>query len=226
MEKSNIHTAINAVMQSVGYVKKSGSRGLNYTYAGEAALIEAVRPEMVANGVYMSVASVEYARDAYKTKNGTLMNSTIVSGVIRFTHAPSDTSIDVFAIGEGADAGDKSANKAMTGMYKYAIRQTFCIETGDDPDKYASEEQEAKPIKPAKQAAAKPATASKPAMTLEEAEAITNSDGDEYGSLETKTLAHMANSIRKAISANSHPEKATEYETKLAAIDIILKSRN
>src|SRR3990167_1905296 len=30
--------------------------------------------------------------------------------------------------------GDKSVNKAMTGMLKYALRQTFLIETGDDPD--------------------------------------------------------------------------------------------
>ncbi|CAK0779069.1 hypothetical protein CCP3SC15_6260001 [Gammaproteobacteria bacterium] len=27
-------------------------------------------------------------------------------------------------------------------MYKYALRQTFCIETGDDPDKSPSQQQE------------------------------------------------------------------------------------
>ena len=35
--------------------------------------------------------------------------------------------------GEGSDTGDKASNKALTGAYKYALRQTFCIETGDDP---------------------------------------------------------------------------------------------
>ena len=47
--------------------------------------------------------------------------------------------IDVTAPGEGADSGDKSGNKANTCAYKYALRQTFVIETGDDPDEEASE---------------------------------------------------------------------------------------
>jgi hypothetical protein len=55
-------------------------------------------------------------------------------------HVHSDTYIDIQTTGEGADSGDKSSNKAMTGGYKYALRQVFCIETGDDPDKYPSEE--------------------------------------------------------------------------------------
>src|SRR3972149_6659785 len=32
----------------------------------------------------------------------------------------------------------------MTGLHKYAMRQTFCIETGDDPDKHLSEERNAR----------------------------------------------------------------------------------
>ena len=71
------------------------------------------------------------------------MVNTVIQATLRFSHAPSGTSIDVTAVGEGSDAGDKGANKAMTGLYKYALRQTFCIETGDDPDKFASEEREA-----------------------------------------------------------------------------------
>ena len=137
---SNIHEAVNAVMQEVGYVKKSRSNGLNYSYAGEAALIAALRPAMVEQGIYMHVQDVTFTRENYTTAKGTAMVNTVARAVIRFTHAPSGTFIDVAALGEGSDAGDKSANKAMTGLYKYAMRQTFCIETGDDPDKYASEE--------------------------------------------------------------------------------------
>ena len=33
------------------------------------------------------------------------------------------------------DTGDKDSNKAMTAAFKYALRQTLMIETGDDPDK-------------------------------------------------------------------------------------------
>lgn len=134
----NIHEAINNVMKDVGYVKKESKRGLNYSFAGEAALIAALRPSMVKNGIVMSVSGIAYERTEYSTKSGTVMNVTIVSGSVKFTHAETGTHETVFAIGEGADVGDKSANKAMTGMYKYALRQTFMIETGDDPDKEAS----------------------------------------------------------------------------------------
>ncbi len=140
-----IHEAINAVMQEVGYVKKTKSGGLNYSFAGESALISALRPAMVEHGIYMSVHEIKsITRETYTTKSGTPMINTVISAVVRFSHV-SGESIDVASTGEGSDAGDKSANKAMTGLYKYAIRQTFCIETGDDPDKYASEERE--PVK-------------------------------------------------------------------------------
>ena len=35
--------------------------------------------------------------------------------------------------------GDKSQNKALTVAKKYALRQTFCIATGDDPENESSE---------------------------------------------------------------------------------------
>ena len=138
---ANIHTAINQVMQGVGYVKKEKGTGVPYTFAGESALIQALRPSMVANEIYMHVAEIKNVeREQYTTTKGTQMVNTVMTGIVRFTHAPTDTHIDVWATGEGSDAGDKSANKALTGMFKYAMRQTFMIETGDDPDKHASEE--------------------------------------------------------------------------------------
>jgi hypothetical protein len=68
----------------------------------------------------------------------------------RLTHASSGESEDCQVLGEASDAGDKAAPKALTGAYKYFLRQTFLIETGDDPDRYASADQEAAPAtKPA-----------------------------------------------------------------------------
>lgn len=140
MTSKTIHEAINKVMDEVGYVKKSKAANLNYSFAGEAALIAALRPAMVENGIYMSVSKVHnITRENYTTAKGTAMVNTVIHATVKFTHT-SGESIEVDAVGEGSDSGDKSANKAMTGLYKYALRQTFCIETGDDPDKYASEE--------------------------------------------------------------------------------------
>lgn len=150
MQHSNIHEAINAVMDEVGYVKKSRAANLNYSFAGEAALIAAIRPSMVEHGIYMSVDSIsDIRRENYTTAKGTAMVNTIIQAVVKFTHV-SGSSLTVASVGEGSDAGDKSANKAMTGLYKYALRQTFCIETGDDPDKYPSEERAPMNLKVAK----------------------------------------------------------------------------
>jgi hypothetical protein len=138
----NIAEAINWVQQQVGYVQKTKSGGLKYTFAGEAALIQALRPYMVEAGIVCNVIGVQVVeRSSYKTSGGTEMNSTLALVTSRFTHAASGSFIDSTALGEGADVGDKSASKAQTGGYKYNLRQTFVIETGDDPDEHASEGQ-------------------------------------------------------------------------------------
>lgn len=144
--EANVHTAINQVMQSVGYVQKQRTGGLNYSFAGEAALIEALRPPMVEAGLYMAVVDLrDIHRGEYTTGKGSVMQTVDLTAVIRFTHAPSQTSIDVVALGSGADTGDKASNKALTGAYKYALRQTFCIQTGDDPDNAQPEARGRKP---------------------------------------------------------------------------------
>lgn len=67
----------------------------------------------------------------------------------------------------------------------------------------------------------------KSSMSLETAEAVTNSDGLRYGDIETEKLVHMANAITKSIKKNgiSH-EEHEERQMKLDAIRVILESRN
>ena len=142
VEVKDIHTAIWAIMCEISYVQKQKSPNLNYTFAGEAALIRAIRPFMEKYGVTMTVDKTEDIEfETYQTAKGSPMNRTRLLATVRFTHAPSGTSIFVTAPGEGADSGDKSGNKANTCAYKYALRQTFVIETGDDPDEEPSEKQ-------------------------------------------------------------------------------------
>lgn len=136
-ECKNIHEAVVAIMEEVGYVRKTRGANLNYTYAGEAALISAIRPWMVAYGVYMTVVGIAAVSEVDHPRPGDRGGNTRVATItstVRFTHAPSGTFVDVMARGEGADVSDKANNKAQTAAYKYALRQTFCIETGEDPD--------------------------------------------------------------------------------------------
>lgn len=141
----NIGQAIAAIYGEIGYVQKTGSIsvGQRYNFAGEADLIGALRPHMVEHGVVMFVEYIGgVLHETYETSKGTVMNRVSLIATIKFLHAPSGTSISVSAAGEGSDVGDKATPKALTGAFKYALRQTFCIETGDDPDDTPSTEQE------------------------------------------------------------------------------------
>lgn len=151
MEHKNIQEAMLAIYGKVGYVQKTTSPNLNYKFASETGFIQEVRPAMIENGVTVSVIKMDnLTQESYTTKNGALMMRSTVHGVVRFSHV-SGTYQDVEVYGEGSDSGDKSVNKAMTDLYKYALRQTFMIETGDDPDKDASEAPAEKPAEKSKQ---------------------------------------------------------------------------
>lgn len=134
----NIDEAIVQVYAAVGYVqKKKHGDGLRYNFASEADLIGALRGPMTAAGIYMRVLSYLDVQRVVGSSGGREpkpMNITTLRAVVRFTHAPSGTFVDVEALGEGSDSSDKSGNKAQTCAFKYSLRQLFCIETGDDPD--------------------------------------------------------------------------------------------
>ena len=217
----SIYQALTAAYGEVGYVQKQRSPNLNYSYAGEAALIEAIRPAMVHHGITVFVKSIMSVHQSeFTTAKGSVMTRSVVQVIITFLHE-SGTFIDVQAAGEGMDSGDKSLNKAMTGAYKYALRQTFCIETGDDPDKTPSPEQ---PVKASAKPVAKPDNG---LMPLADAEAVTNSEGVRYGEIPTDKLAFMANEIAKASKKpNLAADKAAEYDYKAQAIRAILAHRN
>jgi hypothetical protein len=73
----------------------------------------------------------------------------------------------------------------------------------------------------------KPPIQGKHQMSLEMAKAVKNSDGVLYGELPTDKLAHMANSLMKALKEQDlAPLDREEKQIKLDAIDTILKDRN
>lgn len=146
-EIGDINTALAAIYAAVGYVQKREGKALGYSYAGEADIIEALRPAMVVQGVTARVLSVrDVVRDVIVIgKYDARMQRTTLTATVRFTHGPSGTWVDCEAIGEGMDSGDKSGNKAMTVALKYALRQTFVLETGNDPDDTRPENEGAAP---------------------------------------------------------------------------------
>lgn len=137
---ADIQAAKLAVMREVGYCQKTKAAGLGYSFASESALIEALRPAMVEAGITFAPVAHEILADlTYPSERGGLMRLVRIRSTFRLSHPDSGTHEDIVVLGEAADRGDKALPKAQTMALKYALRQTFVIETGDDPDKYPSE---------------------------------------------------------------------------------------
>lgn len=144
--RSELAKAKLQVMKAVPYVQKQSATGLKYTFAGEAAFVEKLHPAMVDAGLTICPEGMELAHhEVYTTGSGAKMNRAIVRATYRLTHAASGQSETIQTLGEGADSGDKAVNKAQTGAFKYALRQAFLIETGNDPDETPSDQLERAP---------------------------------------------------------------------------------
>ncbi len=129
------------------YVQKTGQmQGVaRYSYAKEGDFIAAIRPLMETHGVTVRPVQMQViSNDVFQRKNGGDAYRVVVLATFEFLHSSGDKAT-AQAIGEGQDSGDKAFNKAMTGAFKYCLRQAFCVETGDDPDDTPSHEQERAP---------------------------------------------------------------------------------
>lgn len=147
------------------YVQKTGQmQGVaRYSYAKEGDFIATIRPLMEAHGVTIRPTGMDVIlNEPFTRANGGTSYRVVLRVTFTLLHSSGD-SATVQTCGEGIDTGDKAFNKAMTGAMKYAMRQTFCVETGDDPDDTPSHEQERRPAqqqapqsKPAQQPAPVP----------------------------------------------------------------------
>lgn len=137
----NLIKALSKSYQECGYVQKKGQMTgvASYKFAKETDFIEAIRPVMIANGLTISPMGIaQLHHDQYQNKSGTPTNRIVGVFTFRLSHT-SGESMEVAALGEGVDTGDKASYKAATGALKYALRQTMLIETGDDPDEVTPE---------------------------------------------------------------------------------------
>lgn len=142
--------AVCRVMGRCSYVQKDKQMqgGGSYKYVSVEAVIDALRPEMVREGLVMLPAGVESLTvEHFEGKSGGRQNRTQVIYTFKLLHAASEQSEPVVVIGEAIDVGDKSSNKAMTAARKYALIMAFNIETGIDPDDTPSQEQERAPTR-------------------------------------------------------------------------------
>ena len=119
--------------------KKLDSGG-GYRYLSEEKVTAELHEACAELGIIFAPVSMEILaeRDDTTQRGGLLHNVHIRVGY-QFTDAEDGSVFQVMTLGEGSDSGDKAVNKAMTAAFKYALRESFLISTGDDPDDTASE---------------------------------------------------------------------------------------
>lgn len=131
------------VMKKVEYLQKDGRVEFGrtrYSFLSEEKITTETRKAMAEVGLILYPINMEILdKEEITTKNGTA-RAFAIKVTYRIQDTESEEYIDVQALGEGMDSGDKALNKAMTGAFKYAQRQSFMIPTGDDPDYTSSDE--------------------------------------------------------------------------------------
>ena len=131
-----IYTAITNVMKEIGAIgKTSKNTQQGFMFRGIDAVMNAINPALIKNGIFIVPEILEQTREERQTKSGNNLIYSVCK--IKYTfYAADGSSIEAVVIGEGMDSGDKATNKAMSIAFKYACFQVFCIPTEEmvDPD--------------------------------------------------------------------------------------------
>jgi len=129
--------ALNAVMQQVAYVQKTGKvkfGSTNYTYASEQDILAVARPYFVAAGLIVTTNCTEMRESGNKIFVKVEYTLAHTSGAV-WTHPMS-------MWGCGEDKGDKALYKAITGANKYWWAKLLQLATGDDAESGIQPEQQ------------------------------------------------------------------------------------
>lgn len=149
----NIYQKMSKATMGIERVKKNltvqQTKTSSYKAVGEGDVLAAVKPIEIELGIY----SYPFDRNIIETQTLTVKseyNGEVkernqflfrIETIYRFVNVDNPSEyIDVKTYGDGVDGQDKSPGKAMTYADKYALLKAYKIETGDDPDKDASQE--------------------------------------------------------------------------------------
>lgn len=135
----NLYEKLLAARQEIGYLQKDGKVDFgktSYKAITDEKVMTVVRPILDKYKIVTTIERIDMSR------SGTLTEAVFTW---RITDAENpDDYILCQSAGQGADTQDKGAGKAMTYSRKYLLLNTLLIPTGEDPDKIASEELDAK----------------------------------------------------------------------------------
>ncbi|MEI6451245.1 MAG: ERF family protein [Actinomycetes bacterium] len=138
-----------AVMGDVPYIQKGGKTqsGPSFRYVKHDDVVALVRPALVKHGVAFlatvrpeSVSCTEHG----VTKSGSVRYKTTLQ--LEMTFVNTDDAGDAYSVsfpGEGIDTDDKGSGKALSYAIKNGLLKTFLIESGDEADNEAGEQEAA-----------------------------------------------------------------------------------
>lgn len=146
----SLHRKLSEAMAAIDWMPKTGrNTQQNYAFVSVENIKDKVRTELARRGVMIYVSTKSLDRSEFVTKSLTTMHHIFVQGEVTFADADSGEMFTVEAAGEAMDSGDKALNKAQTAMVKYALINTFLIQTGDDPDQETPDNTRAPKRRPA-----------------------------------------------------------------------------
>jgi len=140
----SVASKLVAVMGLVTNLSKDGvmdARAGGYSYLSEEKTTSAMHEAFEKVGLaIMPVRWDKLDERDDTTAGGTILHNVQLLGTFVLIDKDDGDKVEVQAVGEGRDAGDKACNKAMTAAYKYVLWQSCMISRGDDPDHQASEQ--------------------------------------------------------------------------------------
>ena len=122
--KMTLAAKMATIMGELSRLPKTGRNDFHkYDFLEESVLVDAVRPLLAAQSIGVSQQILEYSQDG---------NRSIVH--LKIVYRDGDSGEEMFStgIGEGVDKSDKGLPKATTSAFKYALKNTFLISSGDD----------------------------------------------------------------------------------------------
>lgn len=135
----SIHKKWAAVMAAVDRIAKNGeNKEQHYRYTAQADVADAVRKELIAQGLTIVPETTEVVSSGL-TPKGTQV-SLLIRVAWRVTDVETGESFAFESLGAGTDFLDKAPYKAQTGAHKYAFLMGLSIPTGDDPEVGNAEE--------------------------------------------------------------------------------------
>lgn len=124
-----IHESILKILEDIGHISKDRNNPQQgYKFRGIDDVYNAIHPLLARHQVFPTCEVIERSHAERETRNGSAMF--FVTLRVKYTlHAVDGSTVTTEAVGEGCDVSDKSANKALSAAYKYALFQLFCIPT-------------------------------------------------------------------------------------------------